>query len=488
MKNHSFSHKHIKKCPRTPQKGIKTHSMKKIEKKEKIMKKSKERPLIRSNRGITLIALVITIIVLLILAGVSFSLMAGSDGILGKASNATDQTKKATAKEQVELLLADYKADYFEGKYVEGTENSNPKEYIQGKLEPGKVTGDYYVKATGDNVKVYEGKDTTGKAILKGTLQEDGSIQWGEISEDDELLEEANANPEKYRHPEQQKSNTLGIGVHGEAINMDLWIYQGAEWENGQYRGYALCNEGYTSQGPYYDTAYLGSDFDNIVIPKYIKTAEDEEFKPVSSLLYTFDGCSQITKAPEVPNSVTSMEGTFIGCTSLSEAPIIPNSVTDMSYTFSGCTNLSQVPIIPNSVTSMEGTFSGCTNLSQAPIIPNSVTSMEGTFSGCTNLSEVPIILNSVTSMEGTFRGCTSLREAPIIPNSVTNMRYTFKGCTSLSGTIRINSSDIANSSYNIGIFDEITNNLIVQVPANSATYDTISKGHYGSKITIETF
>ena len=39
----------------------------------------------KSNKGITLVALVVTIIVLIILAGVSISLVLGSDGILGKA-------------------------------------------------------------------------------------------------------------------------------------------------------------------------------------------------------------------------------------------------------------------------------------------------------------------------------------------------------------------------------------------------------------------
>lgn len=42
----------------------------------------------KKEQGITLIALVITIIVLLILAGVSLSLVAGENGILKRAENA----------------------------------------------------------------------------------------------------------------------------------------------------------------------------------------------------------------------------------------------------------------------------------------------------------------------------------------------------------------------------------------------------------------
>ena len=48
----------------------------------------------RNQKGITLVALVITIIVLLILAGVSISLVLGQNGVLNQASNAVVQQKK----------------------------------------------------------------------------------------------------------------------------------------------------------------------------------------------------------------------------------------------------------------------------------------------------------------------------------------------------------------------------------------------------------
>ena len=64
------------------------------------MKKTKET---RKNRGITLIALVITIIVLLILAGVSIAMLTGNNGILTQAKLAKENTQ--TAKEQEEKSL-----------------------------------------------------------------------------------------------------------------------------------------------------------------------------------------------------------------------------------------------------------------------------------------------------------------------------------------------------------------------------------------------
>ena len=62
------------------------------------------RKIIKDNqKGITLIALVITIIVLLILAGVAISMLSGENGILNQAANAKEQTGKASTEEAVKL-------------------------------------------------------------------------------------------------------------------------------------------------------------------------------------------------------------------------------------------------------------------------------------------------------------------------------------------------------------------------------------------------
>ena len=57
------------------------------------------------EKGITLIALVITIIVLLILAGVTIATLTGENGILTKASDASEETKKTNVEEQVKLAV-----------------------------------------------------------------------------------------------------------------------------------------------------------------------------------------------------------------------------------------------------------------------------------------------------------------------------------------------------------------------------------------------
>ena len=61
--------------------------------------------MLKNNRGITLIALVITIIVLLILAGVSIAMLTGENGILNQATDARDDTKAAEIREKVEMAV-----------------------------------------------------------------------------------------------------------------------------------------------------------------------------------------------------------------------------------------------------------------------------------------------------------------------------------------------------------------------------------------------
>ena len=57
----------------------------------------------KQERGITLIALVVTIVVLLILAAVSISMLGGENGIITQAIKAQEENEIAEEKERVEL-------------------------------------------------------------------------------------------------------------------------------------------------------------------------------------------------------------------------------------------------------------------------------------------------------------------------------------------------------------------------------------------------
>ena len=60
---------------------------------------------LKERKGITLIALVITIIVLLILAGVSIAMLTGQNGILTQAQNSKTTTELKSAEEKVKLAI-----------------------------------------------------------------------------------------------------------------------------------------------------------------------------------------------------------------------------------------------------------------------------------------------------------------------------------------------------------------------------------------------
>jgi len=59
----------------------------------------------KSTKGITLIALVVTIIVLLILAGVSIAMLTGNNGILSQAGRAKKETNDAADREMLQLAV-----------------------------------------------------------------------------------------------------------------------------------------------------------------------------------------------------------------------------------------------------------------------------------------------------------------------------------------------------------------------------------------------
>jgi len=59
----------------------------------------------RNCHGITLMALVVTIIILMILAGVTIASLTGQKGIIKEARTAKEMTEKAALEEQVELAI-----------------------------------------------------------------------------------------------------------------------------------------------------------------------------------------------------------------------------------------------------------------------------------------------------------------------------------------------------------------------------------------------
>ena len=59
---------------------------------------------LKNKKGITLIALVITIVVLIILAAVSIAMLTGENGLITKAEQAKDQTDLAGIREELQIM------------------------------------------------------------------------------------------------------------------------------------------------------------------------------------------------------------------------------------------------------------------------------------------------------------------------------------------------------------------------------------------------
>lgn len=92
-----------------------------------------------SKKGITLIALVITIIIFLILAGVVITLTIGEDGLLRTAKNATTSYEEQQAREKLEIVLVDLQAakvtdtNYNENDYI-NTRIQNEEMIVNGDI------------------------------------------------------------------------------------------------------------------------------------------------------------------------------------------------------------------------------------------------------------------------------------------------------------------------------------------------------------------
>ena len=353
---------------------------------------------LNKERGITLIALLITIIVLLILAGVSIAMLSGENGILTQANNAKVQQSHGAVKEGVSLAYNEYQIlkqtadnskvastdittiqgveanqlaettdetvdtsnflNFLIAKgYVTATETdgegvinvealTGSKQALGNGIDPNDV---YKIKKEGTDYTVTYQENTEATEVIY-TIASGEEIDW------EELFENA-------KKPEEQtESSDIGFDEDGYYVDMDNWY--AAEFDN----GVSLHNE-LSSSNP---TGYHGPIIDGKIvgkIPKYVKIAGTNKFLEVTSLDSTFLGCIDLEYAPKIPDSVTNMSSTFSGCTSLEQAPEIPDSVTDMWGTFSGCSNLRGYITINANPTSYDFCFKDAGNNADEPIV-----------------------------------------------------------------------------------------------------------------------
>ena len=152
--------------------------------------KNKLKEQLKTNKGITLIALVITIIVLLILAGVTIATLTGDNGILTKAQSAKTQNDKATAKEKVDLAIAASLDETGKINLGQLKTNLNNIDGINPKV--GDITDSRFpLEVTVDGTKVTIKKDSNGKystSVGESTGSSGGGQEEEQISDHSEVV------------------------------------------------------------------------------------------------------------------------------------------------------------------------------------------------------------------------------------------------------------------------------------------------------------
>ena len=203
---------------------------------QKIKQKHTNKPMsniLTSNTAITLVALVITIIVLLILAGVTLSMVMGDSGIFIKANNASEQTKIANAKEIIRTAV-------LENEVYKNTGDANAKSDTD-LLEPVKEKLQQEGYTINDDNTITIGKttinipDEIASASTGGNGSSGGNvtIEKGDNTQGTEP-KTINGKPATYRNP------IIPAGFKAVDSSIDNTIDSNANWTNGEGYKYGL--------------------------------------------------------------------------------------------------------------------------------------------------------------------------------------------------------------------------------------------------------
>ncbi len=324
------------------------------------------------SRGITLIALVITIIVLLILAGVTISALSGDNGILTNASKAKYATELSQYNEELQLFKGNKvleNMDFEEGSLI-SAENS-----LDYNTKPAEETGNIY-----NVIPSLEGSHFDGKLeVIKGELLLN--------SQDKSEIEVA---------------QSVGIAVNPyEIIDGELISSNG---------NLLLMDDTGTLRLPETVTSIGEGAFSNveglktIIIPGTVKEIKKNAFSYNTTLErvimedgvevireYAFVDCSNLIEV-YMPETIISIgNGAFYSCGNLNNIEI-PSKIQIINpLVFSSCANLSNITFRGDKIETIEReAFFNC-SISNFEITKN-VNSISSTaFSKCANLDNFVI-------------------------------------------------------------------------------------------------
>ena len=365
---------------------------------------------IRKQKGITLIALVITIIVLLILAGVSIAMLTGQNGILTQASNAKIETEKADVEEGISLSVSEFRLGQ------ETNEIPNDKSFIDWLKDKGYIDNNYTLQPT----------NILGKDISTGKGETTGKIDVYKLEEVTESAKIASTTKVAAVEVEEEKEyEVVYYDKNGSREVLNRFSLTTAEvLEEANEEMFDITDDGVITLKDYesYYNNNLTWTIETLVIPRTVRGIE------VKKIHWDFMGdysthyfsSRKNLKTVIIPEGVIEVGG-FKYCTGLTRVNLPTTLETIHSFAFENCTSLTNITI-PDSVTEIWScAFRDCTSLTNITI-PDSVTDIgSNTFENCTSLTNITIP-DSVTAIgEYAFANCTSISDI-IIPSSVTTV------------------------------------------------------------------
>lgn len=410
----------------------------------------------RNNKGITLIALIVTIIVLLILAGVSIVMLLGDNGILNQASRAKEETKKVTAREEIELLVQ-------EAHINEQVDGVNKIENLKNKLTKKGAEQLWYFETYQkeywkyDDVIIimypnrYEIKDSLNTLVNnEGNNSDTGFLidvaQGGIARKDIKSIEFSNEIPESY---------TTSYDV-SESKNNSIVLY--AIKENDKYNVTIVSKD--IIYAPEYSARLFGdlSNVENINL-NGLDTSQ------VTNMYVMFTGDKMLQNLDLTAfdtNNVTNITAMFRNCSNLDNINLSSfdtSNVTEMQTMFYGCGKLLELDLSgfnTSKVTKMSSMFSNCKSLTNIVLSSNfnttNVIDMQYMFSQCNNLQEVDLSgfnTENVSNMSCMFMGCENLNELNLTSfntNKVEKCSGMFSSCKNLTAIYVSNMLDVTNT------------------------------------------
>ena len=339
----------------------------------------------KTKEAISLIVLVLTIVIMIILAGVIILNLSNS-GIIDKADAAVQQTNLAEINE---LASIGWALSYGKGARTEEALRSGVTAYLLSSGIEQEEIDKYRIKVTTKGVKVL---------INDSPIIPEGAVYY--VGDDNRVL--GTYLGEEF---------TAGERMPEEVLPGDVYVYDGYEYRYGceYYHGNDVWSENVSMEG--WGVAYIGDSTKPNPILESINGVPIVSLKETFARNEEFNGSSFITSAPLIPAYVTDLSKTFFGCSTLHSLPdnfTIPSGVTSMDSMFeeAGLSSLPAGFTIPEGVTNIQYMFMNnpISSLPAGFAVPKSVKQMDDTFKG-TNLSGSITIHATPSSYSGCFEG-----------------------------------------------------------------------------------